>query len=459
MTSHNAFGIQPTVVHLIPHLGGGAGKVLQTLVGWLAESSPFSHQVFTFESVHPTSKAWASRVGVELHDAVSPDATWLHDRVMAADVAHLHFWNHPTNWHFMRAFSGKPARLLAWSYVNGVNAPQYIPQQARDFFEYFVTSSLFSLQNPHVQQGMMTGACRHIFMSAGYDSLDTVRHQVQPRFTAGYIGTVDYCKVHPQFLDACHALCSNNIDVTVCGGPSYQALDAEYHQRFGAVPTTGTVRFLGQVADIANVLSQLDVLFYPLAPGNYGTGEQVLIEALAAGVPQVVLSGGPEACVVRDAETAVVVDTVAHMSSAIVALQNDRARLQRFSAQSRALARECYPLEQTGRQWQALYEDSLSKPRLVRELSCVPVEPWPVALFLTALGDTHEGAVFARAFAELPDVSVNCLRQLAALPAICTSKTRGSIFHYAATFPACTLLQQLAEIMNHTDHRGTDNEF
>lgn len=449
MISHPISGIQPaTVVHLIPHMGGGAGKVLQALLEWLAETTQFSHEVFTFESVPPSSKEWAASIGIALHDAVSPDDARLHDRVMAADVAHLHFWNHPTNWNFMQAFSGKPARLLAWSYVNGVSAPQYIPQQARDFFECFVTSSPLSTQNTHVQQGMTTGKCRHIFMSAGYGELDAVQHQPQPRFTAGYIGTVDYCKVHPQFLDVCHALCSNNIDVLVCGGPSHQALAAEYHQRFGAVPTAGTLKFRGQVSNIAEVLSQLDIFFYPLALGNYGTGEQVLIEAMSAGVPQVVLSGGPEACVVRDQQTAVVVKTIADMTAAIIDLRNDNTQLEQLSTQSRALARECYPLERTGQQWQALYEDCLLRPKQARSLSCVPVDPWPVALFLTALGDTHEGTVFARAYAELPQVSAECLLQLAALPAICHSQTRGSIFHYASAFPACLPLQKLAEIVH-----------
>ena len=110
--------------------------------------------------------------------------------------------------------------------------------------------------------------------------------------------------MHPHFIQMSAAADIPAARFVVCGGPNEVAVRQD--AVFAGV--ADRFDFLGQVSDVASQLATFDAFGYPLAPYHYGTGEQALIEALAVGVPPVVLGNGAEQHVVLDGVTGIVAE-------------------------------------------------------------------------------------------------------------------------------------------------------
>ena len=98
----------------------------------------------------------------------------------------------------------------------------------------------------------------------------------------------------------------------VAGGPAHE----ELRRQAVAANLDSRFRILGPVADPAPIFRNLHALAYPLSPRHYGTGENVLIEAMAFGAVPVVLANPAERAIVRHRETGLIVENAAEFSTA-----------------------------------------------------------------------------------------------------------------------------------------------
>jgi phosphatidylinositol alpha 1,6-mannosyltransferase len=96
--------------------------------------------------------------------------------------------------------------------------------------------------------------------------------------------------------------------------------------------------------DLANAYANMDLLVFPSHTDTFGN---VVLEALASGVPAIVTRDGGPKYIVRDGETGHIVDD-AHFAQSIAALSNDPTRLAQMRATSRAYAETCT--------WDAVFE-------------------------------------------------------------------------------------------------------
>jgi hypothetical protein len=283
-----------------------------------------------------------------------------------------------------------------------------------------------------------------VFSCAGIEHVAQARPQPHPGFRIGYIGTVDYVKMHRDFLKMSAAARIPGVRFVVCGGPQDAAIRREAQE----AGIAEKFDFLGHVDDVAQVLSGLDVFGYPLAPGHYGTGEQVLIEALAAGVPPVVLDNGPEGYVVADGVTGLVAQKTSDYTAALERLFREPAWRLRLAENARRHARQRFTIEQTAQAWQALFQEALEMPKRPRAwpLACRGASATAAEVFIAALGE--DGAEFARSL-DLDNLKLALAadESIAHKPGLFRSKTRGSVFHYRSFFPDDPYLNLWAGLM------------
>jgi hypothetical protein len=259
---------------------------------------------------------------------------------------------------------------------------------------------------------------------------------------------VDYAKLHPDFLDICARVDIPNVKFIVCGGHRHKEMELE-------AKSGGLGRlfdFRGQIDDVPAALAAFDVFGYPLGPRHYGTGEQVLIEAMAAGVPQVVLDNGPERYVVKDGVTGIVARNVHEYVGAIETLHADRALRLRLSNGSRDYARRIYSIENAAQLWFSVYDElwERDKKSCLFEVNRLPVSDdpaMPVELFLAALGDCPEAGLYRELLDRYPaKPKGETLERIDSLASIFKSQTRGSAAHYSRHFDGCDELRFLCRL-------------
>jgi len=422
------------IMHVTPHLGGGVGRVL---LNYLARvhGGPNQHELWCLDYANPQAKERAARESLVLRDSLGLDHIRLSAAARKADIVVAHWWNHPLIWAWFMGGLIPPCRLLIWSHVSGLASPQVFTPALAAFPDIFAVSTPHSFTSPvwpNLPDADRAERLRLLFSCAGLEHVARAEPRPHQGFRVGYLGTVDYVKMHPDFISLCLAADLPEASFLVAGGPK----DRELAKEAEALGEAGRFEFLGQISDIEQFLSSLDVFGYPLNPRHYGTGEQCLIEAQAAGVPPVVLAGGAEEYVVEDGQTGLVAHGEADYSRCLERLYHDRDLRLTLSARARTRARERFDIQSTVQGFEALYAELMSRPKTPKTWPGNPASGLssltPSEIFLNSQGPL--GRFFAEAGPGRADQH-RTGELFSRLDIADRSETRGSVFHYLSFFP------------------------
>jgi len=426
-----------TILHVTPHLGGGVGTVILNYLRKVNDEPDFVHKVLSLDYANEKAVLASRTIGFSLTDRMSSR----HDTVLAAiaeaDIVLIHWWNHPLLYDFLVRETLPPARVIFWSHTLGYHAPSVFNETVLCYPDLFVFTSPLSLETPEVKRlrEERQKSLRVIWSTGGIEHVASVRPKPHAGFTIGYIGTVDYCKMHPEFLGMSSLVKIPDARFIVCGGPSEKQITTESlkydnGRRFS---------FTGHVENITDYLSEFDVFGYPLAPCHYGTCEQSLCESMAAGVPPVVLTNLTECHIVEDGVTGVVAANKEEYARALEQLYRNRDLRQRLSDNARKAAAGRFSIELMINRWEKVFHDALTLPKTERHWTgrCRGKSASPAQVFVEALGmhgndfmsdlNTHDEAERKAAR--------DAIRRLYASSHLWRSNTQGTPHHYHNCFP------------------------
>jgi len=190
---------------------------------------------------------------------------------------------------------------------------------------------------------------RLVVRPSGSGGPTQIPHPETPNFPArtrriGIIGRIAYEKGQLEFIQAARLLPAIYTFV-ICGAPLFSNPAAvEYAEQVRKATTGLPVEFLGWRDDIHSVLSNLDLLIVPSAPGEATT--RVILEAFAAGVPVVATRSGGIPEIVSDGETGYLVPTAdpASLAAKIREALDDENALRRIACNAQRAWRERYTL-------------------------------------------------------------------------------------------------------------------
>lgn len=135
-------------------------------------------------------------------------------------------------------------------------------------------------------------------------------------------------------------------------------LDAELRARSSALGLDGTVRFLGERLDVAELVQAFDVF---VLPSLWEGLPMVILEAMAIGCPIVATAvGGVPHALEHDVSAWLVPPSDVHaLESGLATVLSDAAQRARFSSNARRRFDERYSAERMAREYESLY---LAKP-------------------------------------------------------------------------------------------------
>ena len=417
-------GRDTAVLHLLPHSGGGVGTVLRALLtAELSGGTATIPSVASLERLNETTRCHLDALGIRWIDCIvtKSDFEIFFTLVKKSDIVLVHWWNHPLLMHLL--FQGLPSsRLALWSHVNGFAAPQSFFPELFKVSDRFVFATKASWQSP-VVQGLppeITRKLRVIRSCAGIPAGAVKPFIKNGPFQFGYVGTVETAKMHPDFLELCAAAKIPSRCI-VAGGPAHEELRSQAdHLGIG-----NRFDILGPVADPMPYFRRLHALAYPLSPAHYGSGEQVLIEAMAYGAVPVVFDNPPEKALIRHGETGLITHTAEGFTNALRFLADNPAGRNRLAAAGRQFVFDECDIKVSVSDFHSLYEDMLSFPKC------------PHRLNLPSFGGVDDGSPFHLFLASCgSDATRNYFIKMAvnsgsySLPKEFTSITRGTPQHY-----------------------------
>ncbi len=414
------------ILHIIPAVGpGGACRAMVNLARQLCQSS-LRQSIVALQPLALWELSAETELGlVKTAHSLSQESVC--QLISQADIVHGHFWNHPRLYQFFQQ-ALPPMRLVLWSHVGGVASPQVVPAEVVDLSDRFVATSPYTLhelaQQPwysHQRQKLTT-----ILPFTAPERLGPGPTQPHEGFTIGYIGTTTPNKIHPRFVSMSAAVKETAVRFTVCGGEKgcqqlqLQAQELGVAHRFD---------FKGYVKDVKSVLATLDVFGYPLCADNYSTTELVLQEAMAAGVPPVVLNHGGAGRTVIHNQTGLVVEDEAAYGDALRYLYHHPQERQRLARQAQDYARQHFSPRSLTQQWLGLYEQLRQRPKRQRRLRVATGKE----AFIRSLGHRGDPFYTSAADRDLESLLTADAAVAAASPVLC-DRTGGGIRHYQETY-------------------------
>lgn len=420
------------VLHLTPHLNSGLGSVLLSTLKEARRGEGTVHRIVVYDGSAPIPPLFADFCE---QIVVSDDPGVIAARIAEADVVQMEWWNHPLIYKFLFGFPFPPARLAVCGHVGGWERPQVLNRSVIDFADLFIVTSKATARHP-----LFDGVdkLRTAAFPVDVDRLAGVGPKPHDGFNVGYIGTLDYSKMHRGFLRMSAAVGVKDACFIVCGNDLGRALEREAQDYPGT-----KFRFMGLLNDIRPALEIMDVFGYPLNSQHFGTGEQAILEAMYASVPVVAFSGRAEREIVVHNETGILVDSEADYIAAIEYLHDNPEERRRMGRNGRRFIESNLLPEQAFGALNALYLDMMRAPKRMRRFvgSHPEIDVGSLAdpdigakLFIESLG--AHGEEFCISYLRHPASEIaRAEEKIAAAEINLRTPTKGSLFQYLYFYP------------------------
>lgn len=350
------------VLHIIHSLTvGGAARTVLATAKYSAGIGPYHHSLAVLDLKHtdPSAIALALEYGLDIPAVRTREE--LKSEIERADIVQVNWWQHPDMDSFLR--SDLPEmRLLGWFHVAGDRAPQIITRDMAAFFDYVLGGSSYTYLSPSIQtlpSHIREAKTDFVVGGADFARLDGLQRKAHQSFNIGYIGTVNFVKMHPHFVPIHAGLSIPDYKVIVCGGNMHKILESEAQ----SLGEKDHFDFRGYVADIKPVLEILDVYGYPLCEDTYAASELNLQEAMFAGVPPVVFPYGGIKTLVQHGKTGLIVSSEEEYRDAILYLYENAEERECLGKAAREYALQNFGAKNQAPKMVSVYEKLLLQPK------------------------------------------------------------------------------------------------
>ena len=354
------------ILHITPHLGGGVGRVL---LSWLGFDRTDSHTIATLDYANDNAVEFCAKNHIEIVSRIS--VSNLLKRIEPADITVIHFWNHPLLYDFLVRNKLPKSRIIIWSHISGANPPYVFNNKLLDITDKFVFTTPISYKYINNSPKL---CC--ILSTGGVEEFYNIKKAPHDTYNIGYIGTVDYAKMHPDFVET---LTKTNADrIFIAGWGNEKEIFKNCDERFN---------ILGKISEVKLLLSELDVFAYMLNPNHYGTGEQVLQEAMAAGVVPVVMDNPCELSLVEHNKTGLVAKNPEEYINYVNILKTDSKLRQALSNNAKEYAKVNFILKKLCSDWQSIFNEVIDMPKTSKEWKLDRRIESSYDIFLESLGE------------------------------------------------------------------------
>jgi glycosyltransferase involved in cell wall biosynthesis len=416
-------------------MGGGVGKAISDIVS-SSDTSVFHELILLEQPIHRNFLDVVLEAGIKA--VIQPDQIELNKLIGKSDVTIIHWWHHPKTAKLLYDFPEVAARVVFWTHISHLTVPALAPQFLfKSSMVWFTTPASYETAMfrslPTKVLGKKTGV---VYGCAGFDHFPELKHKEHRGFTIGYLGYIDFSKLHPDFILFCKAVGIPEARFILAGeAPAQDILKKQAQEQ----NVKNEFVYPGYTTNIHEVLATFDVFGYPLMPFHTCTTENVILEAMAAKVPPVLLNQLSEKYIIKNGETGILVSNEAEYGNAIRYLYHNPDKRQRIGSKAREYVIKEYSRKNIINSFFKSIKIAMKQPKQkvsFREIMGATPAQW----FTACLGPDEyrfRQSILAGVAGQTPDIKHSILH----CSPLLKGANKASLFHYAREFSNDPMLQ------------------
>lgn len=431
-------------------MGGGVGNALSSLAVYeginnkesmhsiIILEAPINDRYINFCLENKVPVSMASKVDMQLE-------------IRKADIVIIHWWNHPAMASFLAFLPEVKSRIILWSHVNGCNYP-CLPFEFLEQMDKVLFTTPFSYENTlwtNQQRVLIKKNSSIIYGLGDFSNLlpnPELKKHKNGKFNIGYIGTLSKNKIHPNFIEYCYNVYLQvpNAFFIMVGDEANKNIFLSEANEYGIADR---FEFTGYSNQIASELSRFDVFAYPLNPDHFGTTENVLIEAMASGIPVVALNHNTEKYIIGDGQNIGLLANDKHDYANCIKLLHDNECLRMTVAKNaKSYIQDNFTFSKNVKYFRDALKTVISKPKRIANFKNVIGEK-PYEWFLTFLGKDKN--YFSESiFSESLEIRNKSEEQVKKCSLILRERNKSSISHFSEHFPDDKYLKYWRDIVS-----------
>lgn len=334
--------VKKKVLHIAAHLGGGAGKAISGLA--IGLEAYFENKIILLEQPEDEKYVNICREH-SIEVVITRDTDNMTARAQEADYVIFSWWGHPLSIDVFKMLSDTKTRVFLWSHINGL----YYPYMSYDFINMFdgaIFTSKCSYENVNwteAEQSRIETNSSIVYGMGGFRPSEIKAkktYKIIENCRIGYSGTVNFSKMSEEFPEICRDIKAQLPKAEFFFYGKYDDDTYESFMRYDELKAC--VHFEGFVDNLEERLSELDVYCYPLNSVNFATTENALLEAMAAGLPIVVLNNSAEKNIISHNNNGIIADNAKMVVEAVLNICKDRVFAERLGKNARKTTIETY---------------------------------------------------------------------------------------------------------------------
>ncbi|WP_237699147.1 glycosyltransferase family 4 protein [Caldicellulosiruptor kronotskyensis] len=364
--------------------------------------------------------------------SIFPDNSEIEDLLSESDIVIIHWWHHPKTSKFLYYLPEIPLRIIIWTHINNLTVPALNPNFLLEATRViFTTEASYEAQVfKEIPADILKRKTGIVYGCPGLDDFVNTERKEHYGFNVGYIGLVDFSKLHPNFVEFCSAVEVKEAKFILVGdAPAKEYIEKRAEEK----GLKDKFVFTGYVDDVKPMLSEIDVLGCPLMPYHTCTTENSIIEAMAAGIPPVLLNQLTERYIIKDGETGILVNSVEEYGQAIRYLFYNPDKRKEMGERAREYVLKKYTSKSFVESFISNCESAMNEPKKFvnfrKHLGKTPAE-W----FMSCLGKDYEAFKISYE-AGIGNQTEEIKRLIKSTSPLLKQKNKSSVFHYKREFP------------------------
>lgn len=376
----------------------------------------------------------------------NPDTNVIEEQLEQCDVAIIHWWHYPPMTKFLAEFPKISCRVILWSHVSGCNYP-FLSVGFLQKFDYIFLTSPYAYDNPIWNVHEREAIKKNSRIVYGLSDIQVPKQKVdyelkEELFNILYVGTFTESKLYPKYATICKNIIGEipNVKFVMLGDDTRAKWLKEELCR---LEIDEYFRWVGFVDNVYSYLHDADLFLYPLNPFHFGTTENVILEAMAVGLPIVLFNQAAEKYIVRDEIDGILADNEEEIVSSVIKLYKDKKLRKQLGNNAKEAFVNYFSIEKNMFAFQEGIEACMGRNRTEKNFDdCIgsTAHEWFLSAMLPAHRELFEG---------LEKIKEEELERVK-LPAIFREKTKSSVHHFLQYFEDEQLLKWSQLLRNDT---------